>query len=68
MLKKLISPLQKILLQKKLCPGCTQELTKMKDRKPKSASTEFVTCECGRIFIYDRDLETYRRALVEEIR
>lgn len=68
MLKKLIAPLQKILLQKKLCPGCTQDLTKMKDRRVKSASTEFVYCECGRIFVYDRDLDLYRRALVEEIR
>jgi hypothetical protein len=68
MLKKLIAPLQKILLQKKLCPGCTQDLTKAKKRSTKTASTEFVHCECGRIFIYDRDLDLYRRALVEETR
>ncbi len=68
MLKKLIAPLQKILLQKKLCPGCTQDLASMKDRRSKTAGTEYVYCECGRIFIYDKDLELYRRALIEEIR
>lgn len=68
MLKKLISPLQKILLQKKLCPGCTQDLTSMKNRRSKTVSTEYVYCECGRIFVYDKDLDLYRRALLEEIK
>ncbi|MBD3362629.1 hypothetical protein GF362_02825 [Candidatus Dojkabacteria bacterium] len=67
MLKKLIAPLQKILLQKKLCPACTSDLTIIKDRKPKRNDTEIVTCRCGRIFIYDKDLDLYRRALLDEI-
>ncbi|MCA9386253.1 hypothetical protein KC717_06435 [Candidatus Dojkabacteria bacterium] len=67
MIKKLIAPLQKILLQKKLCPACTSDLTKEKDRKTRRADTEVVTCKCGRIFIYDKDLDIYRRALEEEV-
>ena len=68
MLKNLIAPLQKILLQKKLCPACTEDLTKIKNRKPKRIDTEFVTCTCGRIFVYDKELDVYRRALLEEIK
>lgn len=68
MLKNLIAPLQKILLQKKLCPACTNDLTKMTERIPKRNDTELVTCKCGRIFIYDKDLDIYRRALLEEVK
>ncbi len=68
MLKALIAPLQKILLQKKLCPACTQDLTKLKDRRPKRLNTEFVTCTCGRIFVYDKELDIYRRALIDEVK
>lgn len=67
MIKKLIAPLQKILIQKKLCPACTSDLSLVKDRKPKRNDTEFVTCNCGRIFVYDKDLDIYRRALESEL-
>ncbi|MBN2015513.1 hypothetical protein JW766_01645 [Candidatus Dojkabacteria bacterium] len=66
MLKKLISPLQKILLQKGLCPGCTNSLKKAKYRIPINQETEKVTCNCGRIYIYNQELGTYRRALESE--
>ena len=56
MLKKLITPLQVILLQKKMCPGCTQNLKKAK-----------VIDQCSRVFVHDRKLDTFRRALNEEI-
>ena len=67
MIKKLIGPLQKILLQKKLCPGCTRSLEKAKLIESKSNEIDVVACECSRIFIYNRDLDTYRRALPEEL-
>ncbi len=67
MLKTLIAPLQKILLQKKLCPACTSDLTKIIDRKDFKGDNEFVTCKCGRIFVFDKELEVYRRALIEEV-
>lgn len=67
MLKKLIAPLQKILLQKHICPGCTSKLTRAKFREPISQKADRVTCECGRIYIYDKELDTYRRALDTEV-
>jgi len=67
MIKKLIEPLQKVLLQKRLCPACTRPLEKAKLKETRINSTEVVVCECSRIFIYDRSLEIYRRALENEI-
>ncbi len=66
MIKRLIAPLQKILLQKKLCPACTYELIKISNRFPRRNDTELVICNCGRIFVYDQDLDIYRRALIDE--
>lgn len=67
MLKKLITPLQTILLQKKMCPGCTQPLKKAKIIDKKADGTEVLECQCSRIFIHDQKLDTYRRALTEEL-
>jgi RNase P subunit RPR2 len=66
MLKKLIAPLQKILLQRGICPGCTTPLKKSKDRAPKNVSEDKVTCRCGRVYIYNKELDTYRRASDDE--
>lgn len=66
MLKNLISPLQSWLLSKGKCVGCGMPLSK----GSKSASqngTEKVTCKCKRIFIFDKALKKYRRALSSEI-
>lgn len=67
MLKKLIAPLQKILLQKHMCPGCTSKLASTKFREPIDQKSEKVICGCGRVYIYDKELDTYRRALQNEI-
>lgn len=67
MLKKLIAPLQKILIQKGVCPACTASLSKAPRREPRSQKEEIVYCKCGRAFIYDRELDSYRRALDSEI-
>jgi predicted nucleic acid-binding Zn-ribbon protein len=67
MLKKLIEPLQKVLLSRHLCPGCTRSLDDQKDREIRANATERITCECGRIYIYDKEMNTYRRALEHEI-
>lgn len=68
MLKQLIAPLQQILLQKKQCPGCTRNLDQQYNRLTRINQTEQVACECGRVFIYDKQLDTYRRALTSEVR
>ncbi|MFC1780583.1 hypothetical protein ACFLY9_02720 [Patescibacteria group bacterium] len=67
MLKKLIAPLQNILLQKGLCPGCTLSLKSMKTIEPIDQKSEKVTCKCERIFIHDKEMNTYRRALETEV-
>lgn len=67
MLKKLIKPLQDILIQKKMCPGCTQSLTKAKVIKKKFDGSDIVECQCSRLFVHDRKLDIYRRALIQEI-
>jgi len=67
MLKNLIAPLQKILMQKGLCPGCTASFKRAPLREAKSEREEKVVCKCGRIYIYDKEMNTYRRALEKEV-
>lgn len=66
-IKTLISPLQKILLQKKFCPACTRSLAKAKHLGDVEGGT-VLACECGRIFVYEQETDTYRRALNEDLR
>lgn len=68
MLKKLIAPFQERLLEKKVCPGCLQNLEHQYNRKINLNQTEQVTCNCGRIYIYDKELDKYRRAIMSEVR
>jgi hypothetical protein len=67
MIKKLIAPLQKVLMQKKFCPACTRSLSKGKLMGTKG-NFDLLACECGRIFVLDHETETYRRALNEDLR
>jgi len=67
MLKKLISPLQKILVQRGYCPGCTSSLKKAQKREQKNQKIEVVICKCGRAYVHDKELDTYRRALDSEV-
>lgn len=67
MIKKLIQPLQKVLIQKRLCPACTRPLRMAKIKESRANGTDIVVCECSRIFVYDKDMDIYRRALVEEV-
>ena len=65
MIKNLITPIQAWLLSQKKCVGCGTALSKG-DRKLVRGQTT-VTCRCGRIFIYDKDKDSYRRALFDEV-
>ena len=67
MIKKFIEPMQKVLLQKRLCPACTRQLDKASLLESRANGTNVVQCECSRIFVYDKDLDTFRRALPEEV-
>lgn len=66
MFKKLITPIQLWLLSRGQCVGCGMPLSNAKSVKH-SESTNKITCSCGRIFIYDNQKKSYRRALFSEI-
>jgi len=66
MLKNVIAPIQAWLLSRNQCVGCGTPLSKAKVVK-RDATTDKVTCKCGRIFIYDKKKKTYRRALFSEV-
>ncbi len=61
-IKSLISPLQKVLLQKRLCPACTRSLSKGKELGENEFG-KIIVCECGRVFVYESETASYRRAL-----
>ena len=65
-LKSIIAPFQAVLMNKKLCPACTMPLDKAPKRDNYRNGLEMVTCRCGRMFIFDPETDTYRRALVSE--
>jgi predicted nucleic acid-binding Zn-ribbon protein len=67
MLKKLIKPLQNVLIQKKMCPGCTRSLDNAVLINSRSNGTDIIKCQCTRIFVYDKSLDIYRRALNEDL-
>jgi len=66
MFKNLIAPIQAWLLSRGQCVGCGMPLAKGKF-EPHTAAADKVVCKCGRIFIYDKQKKTYRRALFSEI-
>lgn len=65
MIKRFIAPFQKVLLTKRLCPGCTMPLDKA-DHYPFEGNEEMVVCKCKRMFIFDKMTNTYRRATIRE--
>lgn len=63
--KNLIAPFQRVLLAKRLCPGCTAPLDKMQ-KHPFNGTEEIAICSCRRMFVYDRTADSYRRATFRE--
>lgn len=66
MLKNVIAPIQVWLLSRGQCVGCGGALSKG-NKVNKDNSCDKVTCRCGRIFIYDKKTQKYRRALFSEV-
>lgn len=72
-MKKVWLPLQQRvqgeLIKRGHCVGCARSLADA-DREPHpyDESKEFVYCECRRIYIYDKQLNFYRRATVDEVK
>lgn len=65
--KPLIAPLQLWLLSMARCAGCGKELTKAPGRVAKGKNEEIVTCECHRVYVFDKKSKSYRRALLTEV-
>lgn len=65
MIKKLIAPFQRVLMSKGLCPGCTLPLSKAKTQTFNKES-DMVICKCKRMFIRDKNTDSYRRATIKE--
>jgi len=63
--KKLISPFQRVLLSKRMCPGCTLPLDKL-DKHVFDADSDMIICKCKRMYIYDKNTDGYRRATLRE--
>jgi hypothetical protein len=64
--KKLILPLQVVLLNRRLCPGCTYPLDKAGKREHLRPNKILVECKCKRRYILDQETDQYRRATFEE--
>ena len=66
MFKNVIAPIQAWLMSQGKCVGCGTPLEKAKKESFKKGFSK-ATCKCGRIFVYNEDKKTYRRALLEEV-
>jgi hypothetical protein len=67
MFKHLISPVQAWLLARGQCVGCGMPLAKG-TKKPFKKDLEQITCKCDRVYIFNTTSQTYRRALIEEVK
>lgn len=64
--KTVIAPVQAWLLSQGRCVGCGRELGKQKSVDWREGMKK-ITCECGRIFMFDPRTGKFRRALLEEV-
>lgn len=59
---------QSELVKRGHCVGCTRSLIDAERKNIASdPSKELVTCQCRRMYIYDKQLNHYRRANLDEI-
>ena len=66
MIKILLKPFQEVLLQRKLCVGCTFPLDKATRIGILTGNSDLVECKCKRRYVFDRKLGQYRRASLQE--
>ena len=66
MIKKIIVPFQKTLLEKRLCVGCTHSLDKAKRLGKLSERRDLVECKCKRRYVYNKEFNEYQRASFQE--
>ncbi len=66
MFKGIFKPIQKKLVRKNLCPGCTKQLQNASQIKDITETKKIVQCKCKRLYIWQMDTNTYKRATKEE--
>lgn len=59
---------QSELLKRGHCVACAMSLADA-DREvyPDKENWEFATCKCRRIYVYDKQINSYRRAQLDEV-
>lgn len=62
MFKNMIAPVQAWLLSQGRCVGCGKNLEKKKGK-----DVVKITCSCGRMYMYVKKTESFRRATLDEI-
>lgn len=63
MFKNIIAPVQAWLLSQGKCVGCGKPLDKGEGK-----GLIRITCQCGRVYMYDSEAGKYRRAMLNEIK
>jgi len=63
MFKNMIAPVQAWLLAQGKCVGCGKLL-----HKKTGNGWVQITCDCGRIYMYDEKANRFRRATLDEIK
>ena len=66
MFKRIARPFQNVLLERKLCVGCTAPLTKARKLGNLSDNRIMVECKCKRRYVYNKELNEYQRASFQE--
>jgi len=66
MFKFIIRPFQSVLLERKLCVGCTNSLENAKRLGNLSNNRFMVECKCKRRYVFDKELNQYQRATFAE--
>ena len=68
MIKKILLPIQVVLLKKRLCPGCTHPIENITKKELLRENKVMLQCKCKRRYIHDLETDTFRRATFEEER
>lgn len=66
MIKKIIAPIQTLVLMQGKCVGCGKDL-KMARIEARGDNSQKIICKCKRIYILDKRNGKYRRAKIEEV-
>jgi len=66
MFKFIVRPFQSVLLERKLCVGCTHSLENAKRLGNLSNNRFMVECKCKRRYVFDKELNQYQRATFAE--